>query len=68
MSSVRSLEDLRRAAARVADAERALVDARRERDELLRYLRGATRHTVPELAAAAAVSQATVKTVLRGIR
>lgn len=64
----RSIDDLRDLAARVRAAERALDDARRERDVAIRELRRAAQHTVPELAEAAGVSQATVKTVIRGIQ
>lgn len=62
----RSLDDLRALAARVRAAEGDLDAARRERDEVIRELRTATQHTVPELAEAAGVSQATVKAVVRG--
>jgi DNA-binding MurR/RpiR family transcriptional regulator len=63
-----ALDDLRDLAVRVGAAERALADARRERDDAVRELRQAARHTVPELAAAAGVSQATVKSIIRGLR
>lgn len=68
MTPTRTLDDLRELAARVRAAEAALDDARAERDRVIRELRQGTPHTVPELAQAAGVSPATVKTVVRGLR
>ena len=65
---MRDLDDLRKLASRVSDATKGLDRLRHERDEAIREVRRTTKHTVPEIAAAAEVSQATVKTVLRGIR
>jgi DNA-binding MurR/RpiR family transcriptional regulator len=63
-----TLDDLRKLARRVREASDALEDLRRQRDDAIRDVRRTTEHTVPEIAGAAGVSQATVKTVLRGIR
>ncbi|GAA0720635.1 hypothetical protein Drose_06905 [Dactylosporangium roseum] len=63
-----TLDDLRAAAERVRAADQALDDIRQERDDLIRDIRRSTDHTVPEIAEAAGVSLATVKTVIRGIR
>jgi len=68
MATNRALEDLRKLGERVHAAELALDEARRRRDEAIREVRRSTDHTVPEIADAAGVSQATVKTVLRGVR
>jgi len=68
MATNRALEDLRKLGERVQAAELALDEARRRRDEAIREVRRSTDHTVPEIADAAGVSQATVKTVLRGVR
>jgi hypothetical protein len=68
MATNRALEDLRRLGERVQAAELALDEARRTRDDAIRDVRRSTDHTVPEIADAAGVSQATVKTVLRGVR
>lgn len=68
MSTVRTLDDLRQLGAQVQAAEKALEDARRERDEAIRDLRKHSRHTAAELAEAALVSLATVKAVTRGLR
>jgi DNA-binding MarR family transcriptional regulator len=62
------LEDLRKLAQRVRDASQMLDDLRQQRDEAIRDVRRSTGHTVPEIADAAGVSQATVKTVIRGLR
>jgi signal transduction histidine kinase len=62
------LNELRRLAKQVQAAEAALDKARRARDEAIRNVRRSTSHTVPEIADAAGVSQATVKTVIRGLR
>ncbi|MEX5632164.1 hypothetical protein [Parafrankia sp. FMc2] len=53
---------------KVEAAERALDDARRERDEGIRDVRRSTSHTVDEIAEAARVSTSTVKVVIRGVR
>lgn len=63
-----TLEDLRTLAEKVRTATEALEAARQQRDEAMREVRRATDHTVPQIADAAGVSQATVKTVVRGIR
>jgi hypothetical protein len=63
-----TLDDLRKFARRVQEATEALDALRRQRDAAIRDVRQSTRHTVPEIADAAGVSQATVKTVIRGIR
>ncbi len=63
----RTLDDLRALGERVRTAEKALDDARRERDETIREVRAASGHTVPEIAEAAGVSLATAKIVLRGV-
>jgi len=68
MATNRALEDLRKLGERVQAAELALDEARRRRDDGIREVRRSTDHTVPEIADAAGVSQATVKTVLRGVR
>ena len=63
-----ALEELQKLAERVRDASQALDALRQERDALIRDVRRSTDHTVPEIAEAAGVSQATVKTVIRGVR
>jgi F0F1-type ATP synthase membrane subunit b/b' len=63
-----TLDDLRAAAERVRVAAKALDDIRQQRDDLIRDVRRTTKHTVPEIADAAGVSPATVKTVIRGLR
>ncbi len=63
-----TLDELRKLARRFEDASQALEDLRRQRDDAIREVRRSTEHTVPEIASAAGVSQATVKTVLRGLR
>ena len=63
-----TLEDLRKIADRVRAASETLDDLRQRRDDAIRDVRRSTGHTVPEIAEAAGVSQATVKTVVRGIR
>lgn len=63
-----TLEDLQKSAEQVRAATKALDDLRQRRDQLIREVRQTTEHTVPEIAAAAGVSQATVKTVVRGLR
>ncbi|MET7875515.1 hypothetical protein ABZS52_01135 [Micromonospora profundi] len=63
-----ALEDLQKLADRVREAAQALDALRHERDQLIRDVRRSTDHTVPEIADAAGVSQATVKTVIRGVR
>jgi len=68
MATYRDLEGLRKLGERVRAAELALDEARRQRDDAIRQVRRGTDHTVPEIADAAGVSQATVKTVLRGVR
>jgi hypothetical protein len=62
------LDRLRAAAESVRAATEALDVARTDRDKLIRDVRQSTSHTVPEIADAAGVSQATVKTVIRGLR
>jgi len=61
-----TLDDLRALAARVADAERELSNARAARDAGIRDVRAQKRHTVQEIADAAGVSLATAKIALRG--
>jgi len=68
LASMPTLEDLRAAAERVRAAAETLDDIRAQRDDLIRNVRRSTEHTVPEIADAAGVSQATVKTVIRGLR
>ncbi|MEU7902995.1 hypothetical protein [Actinoplanes sp. NPDC049118] len=63
-----TLDELRELATRVRDATAALDDLRRERDKLIREVRLTGEHSVPEIADAAGVSPATVKTVVRGLR
>ena len=63
-----SLEELRKSSARVRAAEEELDAARLARDDLIRDVRRSTKHTVSEIAEAAGVSLATVKTVVRGLR
>jgi hypothetical protein len=65
---VATLDDLRKLGQQVRDAGQALEAARQERDQVIRDVRRTTQHTVPEIADAAGVSQATVKTVIRGLR
>jgi DNA-binding transcriptional regulator YiaG len=68
MSRPVTIDVLRQHAVRVRAAERELDAARQSRDEAIREVRRNTAHTVPEIAEAAGVSQATVKTVIRGLR
>lgn len=68
MTNPPNLDGLRALAEKVEAAERALDDARRERDEAIRDVRRATSHTVDEIAEAARVSASTVKIVIRGVR
>lgn len=68
MTKVVDLGGLTTLADKVDAAERALDDARRERDDAIREVRKATSHTVDEIATAARVSPSTVKTVVRGLR
>ncbi len=63
-----TLEDLRKLADRVKEASQALDELRDRRDKAIREVRRSTDHTVPEIAEAAGVSPATVKTVIRGLR
>ena len=63
-----SLDDLRDLAEQVRRAAESLDSLRRKRDDAIRDVRRSTGHTVPEIAAAAGVSEATVKTVIRGVR
>ncbi|MFJ6163655.1 hypothetical protein ACIQH6_00915 [Micromonospora orduensis] len=63
-----ALGDLEKLAAQVRKASQALDALRQQRDQLIRDVRRSTEHTVPEIAEAAGVSQATVKTVIRGVR
>ncbi|MGX6604566.1 hypothetical protein ACWKSP_20905 [Micromonosporaceae bacterium Da 78-11] len=63
-----TLDDLRTLAERVQEATQKLDQVRADRDDAIRDVRKSTTHTVPEIAEAAGVSQATVKTVVRGIR
>jgi DNA-binding MurR/RpiR family transcriptional regulator len=63
-----TLEDLRKVAERVRQANQTLEDLRQKRDDLIRDVRRSTGSTVPEIAEAAGVSPATVKTVIRGLR
>lgn len=63
-----TLDELRKLAGRVREASEALDDLRRQRDDAICDVRRTTDHTVPEIASAAGVSQATVKTVIRGMR
>jgi hypothetical protein len=65
---VTTLDDLRKLARRVQEATETLDTLRRQRDDAIRDVRLSTDHTVPEIADAAGVSQATVKTVIRGLR
>lgn len=68
MTKLRTMDDLRELGAQVEAAERGLNDARRTRDQAIRDVRLHTRHTVAEIAEAARVSPATVKSVTRGLR
>jgi hypothetical protein len=63
-----TLDDLRNLAAEVRGATEALDGLRQRRDDAIRAVRRTTSHTVAEIANAAGVSEATVKTVIRGIR
>ena len=63
-----NLEDLRKLAKEVRAASETLDKIRHQRDELIRDVRRTTKHTVPEIADAAGVSQATIKTIIRGLR
>lgn len=63
-----TLEDLRKSSERLQAAERELEEARLARDDLIRHLRRSTKHTLSEIAEAAGVSLATVKSVVRGLR
>lgn len=63
-----SLDDLRKLSGQVQQAAESLDSLRRKRDDAIRDVRRKTSHTVPEIAAAAGVSEATVKTVIRGVR
>lgn len=63
-----TLEDLRKSSDRVQAAERELEEARLARDDMIRHVRRSTKHTLTEIADAAGVSLATVKTVVRGLR
>ncbi len=63
-----SLDELRTLAVQVRKVSQELEELRQRRDDAMRAVRRTTEHTVPEIAEAAGVSQATVKTVIRGIR
>ena len=63
-----TLDDLRELADEVRRATQALDDLRQRRDAAIRAVRRSTPHTVAEIASAAGVSEATVKTVIRGMR
>ncbi|MEH1013699.1 hypothetical protein V6U90_11395 [Micromonospora sp. CPCC 206060] len=63
-----TLADLQKIADQLREATQALEALRQQRDQLIRDVRLSTDHTVPEIANAAGVSQATVKTVIRGLR
>jgi DNA-binding NarL/FixJ family response regulator len=63
-----TLENLRKVADQVRAASQKLDELRQQRDDLIRDVRRSSGHTVPEIADAAGVSQATVKTVVRGMR
>jgi predicted transcriptional regulator len=63
-----TLDDLRELADEVRRATQALDDLRQRRDDAIRAVRRSTPHTVAEIASAAGVSEATVKTVIRGMR
>jgi predicted transcriptional regulator len=63
-----TLDDLRELADEVRRANQALDDLRQRRDDAIRAVRRSTPHTVAEIASAAGVSEATVKTVIRGMR
>jgi predicted transcriptional regulator len=68
MSTPPTLGDLQKLGSKVEEAERALDEARRSRDEAIRDVRRHTRYTVAEIAEAAGVSPGTVKAVTRGLR
>lgn len=68
MTIAPTLDTLRPLGAKVQAAETAMDEARRERDEMIRQVRRATDHTIREIAEAAGISEATVKTVIRGLR
>lgn len=68
MTIAPTLDALRPLGAKVQAAETAMDEARRERDEMIRQVRRATDHTIREIAEAAGISEATVKTVIRGLR
>lgn len=63
-----NLDELRKLAKEVRIAGETLDKLRQQRDELIRDVRRTTEHTVPEIADAADVSQATIKTIIRGLR
>jgi DNA-binding MarR family transcriptional regulator len=63
-----TLDDLRKLAQQVREATETLDALRRQRDDAIRDVRLSTDHTVPEIADASGVSQATVKTIIRGLR
>ena len=63
-----TLDDLRQLAEQVRVAAATLDELRLRRDEAIRLVRKETSHTVPQIADAAGVSEATVKTVIRGLR
>jgi DNA-binding transcriptional regulator YiaG len=55
----------KRLSARIAETEKALTAMRRERDDLVREFKTATKLSIPKIAAAVGVSESTVKAVLR---
>jgi len=62
-----TLEALRDLADQMEAAKQTLELVRQKRDEAIRAVRQTTNHTVTEIADAAGVSEATVKTVVRGL-
>ena len=63
-----TLDDLRNLADELRKTTQSLDELRQRRDDAIRDVRRSTPHTVAEIASAAGVSEATVKTVIRGMR
>jgi DNA-binding MurR/RpiR family transcriptional regulator len=67
LRAMTKLDALRGLAAQVQEATKELDALRQKREEKIRDVRRSTDHTVAEIAAAAGVSEATVKTIIRGL-
>ena len=64
MTEPDGLDRAAKLSARIADAEKRLTEMRGQRDDLIREFRAAGM-SIPKIAAAAGVSESTVKAVLR---